>query len=569
MDNNFEQYTRKYGLEIPEKYVFSKKNLIIGKNGSGKTRLLKACRDFYTEKKMHSVIYIYFPHLSDKYSKEFEEKDIENALFDISESDYDMSYDDFVTAFEYTGVSYLKSCIEDLNARGSKRKKTAERKIEQIKSNLKLFLDAEIEISEEKIMCSRNGREREILDTLSELSPGELNLFYITLFLSLASNEKKYVLFLDEPEVHLHPDIIIKFFQTISSFSNVEEIWIATHSPFLLQEFSFNEITLISDSKVQLRNSSLYKNILYEMLGKDERKISDLFKSVDEWEFCEFIAECFLAPTVVSNANAKDEQARMFMKCCASMAETNLRILDWGGGSGRLGKCMELIKQSEKVKICYQYEIYQPKFDTSVEVSPDFISYDDENKITSTYDCIVLMNVLHEVDINSWKETFNKISDHICEDGKLCFAEAKVLSIGEQPYCENGYIVLGKEQLYKLFKAKKNDIVSIHIKDGEQEKTECHLISPGVLKNVDDSSIHDALCSLRDETLIKLRQMDKERISHVKEEKKLSFTYRKYAFFMQQYVNAVLALDKMQLNVGNDKECKGNAVTVIRPHGIR
>lgn len=26
MDNNFEQYTRKYGLEIPEKYVFSKKS---------------------------------------------------------------------------------------------------------------------------------------------------------------------------------------------------------------------------------------------------------------------------------------------------------------------------------------------------------------------------------------------------------------------------------------------------------------------------------------------------------------------------------------------------------------
>lgn len=40
-----EEYLKKYGIEKPARIEFSKRNLVIGKNGSGKTRFLKAYRD--------------------------------------------------------------------------------------------------------------------------------------------------------------------------------------------------------------------------------------------------------------------------------------------------------------------------------------------------------------------------------------------------------------------------------------------------------------------------------------------------------------------------------------------
>ena len=95
-----EEYLKKYGLSKSNKIEFAKRNLVIGKNGSGKTRFLKAYRDFCLGQ-YKDIIYIYFPALSAKYEEKFEKIDVDSALSDIVENAEDMSYDEFVETFQY------------------------------------------------------------------------------------------------------------------------------------------------------------------------------------------------------------------------------------------------------------------------------------------------------------------------------------------------------------------------------------------------------------------------------------------------------------------------------------
>lgn len=192
---------------------------------------------------------------------------------------------------------------------------------------MELLID---QLKEKANLKFEDGRQGELQSALTEMSPGEINLFYISLFLAIALDKRKYILIIDEPELHIHPSVLIQFYKELKNRSCMDEIWIATHSPLLLQEFSFEEIILIVKSKIQSRNSRLYANILNEMLGERQKAVSELFRSLDEWDFCNYLAECFENPTVVSEANKTDEQALRFREYCSSLRRNNLYILDWG-----------------------------------------------------------------------------------------------------------------------------------------------------------------------------------------------------------------------------------------------
>lgn len=542
-----EEYLKKYGIEKPARIEFSKRNLIIGKNGSGKTRFLKAYRDACQEKGK-KLIYIYFPALASKYEVEFEEVDVENALYDIVNNADDMSYDEFVKSFQYTGVSLVESFIRELNARGNSTRIKANKSINRIKENIKAFLHMELSIDSSgatAILEFADGRKKELKTALTEMSPGEINLFYMSLFLAVTSDERKYILIMDEPEMHVHPSVLIQFYRKLKKLTCMEEIWIATHSPLLLQEFSFDEIILIVDSKIQSRNSRLYESVMSEMLGEEQRTVSEFFRSLEEWEFCDFLAECFENPTVVSKASKSDEQAIMFKEYCRILNRGKLRILDWGGGSGRLGKCIQLIEANEEQKLSYEYEIYEPNI-TDADRDKRFNTYKSLDDIKKKYNCVVLMNVLHEIGIEDWISLFRNIENCLRPGGTLIFAEAKVLSLGEQPYCENGYLILGEKQIKLLFRHEgyESNIISFHINLKNKEKSEFLIVPAEELLYISEDNIKAALESLAAEMFINLKDMDDERIRCVKEKTKPSFTYRKYAFVAQQYINATMVLDK-------------------------
>lgn len=71
------------------------------------------------------------------------------------------------------------------------------------------------------------------------MSPGEINLFYISIFLSIASEKRKFILLLDEPEMHVHPSVVIKFYNALKNMKCIGEIWIAIPFSFVIAGFEF------------------------------------------------------------------------------------------------------------------------------------------------------------------------------------------------------------------------------------------------------------------------------------------------------------------------------------------
>lgn len=58
-----------YNIEVPENYQFSEINIVIGPNGSGKTRFLKAVKELY-DLNGEKVVYVHFSGNSAKRKKE-------------------------------------------------------------------------------------------------------------------------------------------------------------------------------------------------------------------------------------------------------------------------------------------------------------------------------------------------------------------------------------------------------------------------------------------------------------------------------------------------------------------
>ena len=69
----------------------------------------------------------------------------------------------------------------------------------------------------------------------------------------------------------------------------------------------------------------------------------------------------------------------------------------------------------------YVYEIYEP----GKACNNKFKTYRKIEEISRQYDCVVLMNVLHEIGIREWANTFSAIKKVLKENGYLVFARQK------------------------------------------------------------------------------------------------------------------------------------------------
>ena len=81
------------------------------------------------------------------------------------------------------------------------------------KENIEEFLGMELIIDQKEQDADlkfSDGRRKKLRLALTEMSPGEINLFYMSLFLAITSEKRKYILIMDEPEMHIHPSVLIK-----------------------------------------------------------------------------------------------------------------------------------------------------------------------------------------------------------------------------------------------------------------------------------------------------------------------------------------------------------------------
>lgn len=513
-----------YNIEVPENYQFSEINIVIGPNGSGKTRFLKAVKELYG---LHgeNVIYGYFPALSDhKISAEECGGELPEWTLYEAMINEDVSFSDFFKEIERQNEGFIPAL---LIYQSKRQKKLGEETLQIVYESFRALTGKKLTRQGEQLLVSRpDGSQGLFSDVLKVLSPGELMLFYMSIFLAIQQNGKKNkVIILDEPESHLHPKALLSFITLLQKTSDFKEIWIATHSLFLVPKFPFETITYICDSAIQSRTSQIYQNIFSEILGDEDGEIRTFFSSLAQWQYCEFMAECFTDPTVIDTVNVQDEQVQLFIDCLKQ--HKPYRILDCGGGSGRLGLSLKVAQNGEMKDICYEIYDRNPTYK-----GEEFAVYTDLEKIKGPYDCVVMMNFLHEVEPKEWVNLFCEVHNLMKATGHLVFVEVAALRQGEMPN-KSGYFVLGKEELEILFGCPQQ---LEEIRHKEKQKSCCILIPREKLTMVTVSSVKTAIWHLRRRMLNEIKVFRKKESKGNIDDR----SGRHFAFLTQQYINAEL-----------------------------
>lgn len=82
---------------------------------------------------------------------------------------------------------------------------------------------------------------------------------------------------------------------------------------------------------------------------------------MDNWQYYQFIVECFCLPEAVGKVNIKDEQfCKLLAAAKESMGSGPIQMLDYGAGKCRIWECMQLLPDSELGKNNVVYTAYEP-----------------------------------------------------------------------------------------------------------------------------------------------------------------------------------------------------------------
>ena len=558
-------------------HPFCAKNLIIGKNGSGKTRFLKALEKYYSQaESTKQVITLYFPEIRPTYvPSEPDEAENGVSLSDVTYSDSSLSFQDFLKLVERDGVSFLEDIYTGLNvrAKGTKQKRLQDfqklnnfllqllgRSLLEEKDDGRIIMaqsspsDWAMEKNGDVHIYGPGGRALALEDCLKELSPGELMLFYLSTFLfylgHVSGEDRKVVLLMDEPELHLHPKALLAMLGMIESCDMIDQLWIATHSVFILPQFSFEDLVYMHESEVLKLNSTTYRRVYDDLVGLDNIDMYELLCSIENWENYQFVVENFLLPQTKGNANKKDEQALKVLKTLKQIqAERPLRVLDYGAGQCRLWECLKLaIPDKIKRDQMLDYKAYDayPSKERPKEVT--YYTAKGEVEDAGEYDAVILMNVLHEIEPKEWCDVFSTIHSFLNEDGILIFLEVLSLTNGEQPYGQAGFLLLRDKQVKELFPHSHSEKLP---NSRKAEKSNCWVIPADDLQGVQDMQVRRAVESLEKECEELLVKMDRERIAIApKKLEEIPMEVRKqkahqYAFVSQQFINARLARQRI------------------------
>lgn len=284
-DQNIEGKLNEVGIKVPDNFQFSDINIVIGKNGAGKTRLLRVLKTLYESNgsgDQIEVLYGYFPGLSYHLPR------TDAGLPDHELREYpnqpDVRFDDFFMTIEAQSGDFLTRLPE---YHSLDRKETNKKILEDINNfffpitGKQLIMsskehppivnrDASVnsQIPQKYAILELDGKKTNLMTAIEYLSPGERLLLYIAIFIALKrENTQKRVIILDEPESHLHPQALLAFIWALKEQFPHTTFWIGTHSLFLLPEFRFENIVYMENGEVISRDNRLYEKVLIALLG--------------------------------------------------------------------------------------------------------------------------------------------------------------------------------------------------------------------------------------------------------------------------------------------------------------
>jgi ABC-type cobalamin/Fe3+-siderophores transport system ATPase subunit len=375
----------------------------------------------------------------------------------------------------------------------------------------------------------------------SKLSNGQkIILQFIALLFKQNNKLGEQIIFMDEPENHLHPSAINDIISRIQKLNNKGQIWISTHSVHILSMFDPKHLWYMENGSIHYAG---YKpeEIIYALLGNDDgrKRLHNFLQLPDIYGFYQFTYESFIPPSIIGSTTSEDTQFKLFNEVIeAKLKEGSINILDYGCGKGRIIDglcclnldtdildrinycCFDIQNSNKKECLSKLSSLY------SKTISDNF--YNDLNILIKDFpkyfDIILLANVFHEIHPNDWEEMFSSINQLLSDKGHLIVIEDQVLSNGENAH-NKGFIVLDEDQYDIAFSFKEGYFV----KDEREGKIKAHYI-PQSMVNSYQNNLSEILESIKQQSLINIEKISKD---------DLSFTNgKKNAFWHHQYINA-------------------------------
>jgi len=402
-------------------------------------------------------------------------------------------------------------------------------------------------------------------DYTEKLNEGQRVLLIMAVALHAKGTQlKEALIFLDEPENHLHPAAVIEIIKTLKEHVTEGQIWIATHSVTLLAHlYNLNPNCLwyVKDHQITHAGKKS-REVLDSLLGGSDG-ISELM------QFCSlpaqlatyhFLSQCLQPPEAVGAKIGDPQQAQMaaiiFQKI---QSNTGLiRILDYGAGQGRL---ITELRNNEKLNGLFDYIAFDTCEDNRAVCEKEIIAalgssdnryFNDlsllKEKYLGSIDIVVMCNTLHEISPDKWLATLgtsSPIYELLRNNGHLLIVEDQQIPIGEKAH-NYGFLVPDVLAFHKLLnidhsdKYKKSYIVNDASIIGYNHtgRLKAHMVAKDLLSRISDNSVKKAIRQIKQYASLKLKDF--------LDPKKAEFNHsdgRLYGFWVSQYANASLWLE--------------------------
>ena len=382
------------------------------------------------------------------------------------------------------------------------------------------------------------------------LSPGQQYLLRMAVACFRNENNNKVVFILDEPELHLHPQAQIALIDKIRSKFPNAQLWISTHSLSLIAYLTGIEddttLLYLSDGQLKTPRSDL-SQLLDGLVGSDTNLLSirQLLSSPEEYACTHFAVECMNKPDV--SYPLPENPQNVLLKNAFTEGAV---IIDYGAGKCRLLEEMELLLGREKVtKInYYAYDAYNTNERRAKAVlssygfSSDHYFEKQEDLVTELggkADYIFLVNVLHEIPPQEWQSTFDTFSKLLKpKTGVLIIVERSELTVGESPYDE-GFLMITPNGASALF-GEGNYILEKHQK---KEYIVAYKICQDYL-SFNRNTVINSVDAIKQDAFKIINDL-KDMKEKEKTDKARFLSGIKLAFYLHQFANATIISDKM------------------------
>lgn len=424
---------------------------------------------------------------------------------------------------------------------------------ENLKNLIMIFLDTELD-------RNIDGEPTLFGFTLGQSNLSDGQKILIQLCLAIHCQKKSLndiILFLDEPENHLHPSIIIDTIERIKDKNPDGQIWISTHSIALLSYFDPSNIWFVDDNKVSYAGS-IPEKVLDSLLGDEERisKLQDFISLPGIFALNRHAFESLFHPLAVTTNKNDPQGLQIRDEIKRHLADDKkIRILDYGAGKGRLlSNIIENnLDSGSKLSEWFDYVAFDKFKDDKNEcieiIKKDYKDYDkryfnDFSKLYSiydkeTFDIVIMSNVLHEIDPSQWLKMFSnngEITKLLNDNGILLLVEDQEMLIGEKAY-QKGFIVLDTPELKELFQIKEKDKDFGYSDARGDGRLKAHRIPKDYLTRITADS--------RVKCLEDVHFKAKSKILLIRNEKIKYKNGKRHGFWIQQYANTGLVLDEL------------------------